>query len=344
MKIVDLRSDTITKPSSGMRAAMATAEVGDDVFSEDPTVNSLQERIKTLTGKEAALFVSSGTQANQTAINAHTQPGDEIICEYNSHIFNYEAGAPAMLSGAQLHPLHGNLGVIDTDQVVQSIRSKDHHFPRTRLICLENTHNRWGGAIYPLENIAEIRNIADQFGLKMHLDGARLWNASVASGISMAEYSRYFESVSLCFSKGLGAPVGSVVAGNREFIDHVHFYRKAYGGGMRQAGILAAAALYAIDHNVNRLREDHLRTKILAETLGTLPDFDINPDLVQTNIAIFEVKDKTKSAPAYAEELDREGIKMIAFSSKKLRAVTHLDIDDNDIDYVTDKLKKLYRS
>ncbi len=344
MKTVDLRSDTITKPSPEMRAAMAAAEVGDDVFSEDPTVNSLQERIKTLTGKEAALFVSSGTQANQTAINAHTQPGDEVICEYNSHIFNYEAGAPAMLSGVQLHPLQGQAGVLDLDQVVQSIRSADHHFPRTRLICLENTHNRWGGAIYPLEQIAEIRKIADRFGLKMHLDGARLWNASVATGISIAEYSRYFDSVSLCFSKGLGAPVGSVVAGSREFIDRVHYYRKAYGGGMRQAGILAAAALYAIDRNVARLKEDHFRTKILAENISALPDFSINPALVQTNIAIFEVMSRTKSAPDYAEELSREGIKMIAFSAKKLRAVTHLDIDDSDIDFVIEKLNKLYRS
>lgn len=344
MKIVDLRSDTITKPSPDMRAAMAAAEVGDDVFSEDPTVNSLQERIKTLTGKEAALFVSSGTQANQTAINAHTQPGDEVICEYNSHIFNYEAGAPAMLSGVQLHPLQGQAGVLDPDQVVQSIRSADHHFPRTRLICLENTHNRWGGAIYPLEHIVEIRKIADRFGLKMHLDGARLWNASVATGISIAEYSRYFDSVSLCFSKGLGAPVGSVVAGSGEFIDRVHYYRKAYGGGMRQSGILAAAALYAIDHNVDRLKEDHLRTKILAENISSLPDFSINPALVQTNIAIFEVMSRTKSAPEYADELSREGIKMIAFSSKKLRAVTHLDIDDSDIDFVIQKLNKLYRS
>ena len=228
MSIIDLRSDTLTVPSPEMREIMASADVGDDVFGEDPTVNKLQDKIASLTGKEAALFAASGTQANQISINVHTQPGDEVICEKQSHIFNFEAGAAAALSGAQLHTLSGRYGVLDPEEVELAVRPADHHYPRSRLIALENTHNKWGGTIYPVNDIIKIRMVSDKHNLKMHLDGARLWNASAASGVSIKEYSRYFDSVSLCFSKGLGAPVGSIIAGSKEFIEKAHYYRKLW--------------------------------------------------------------------------------------------------------------------
>lgn len=340
MRIIDLRSDTITKPSPEMRERMAQAEVGDDVFGEDPAVNALQEKVKELTGKEAALFVCSGTQANQICINAHTRPGDEVICEYRSHIFNYEAGSPALLSGVQLHPILGNYGVLDYESVKEAIRPLDHHFAQTGLISLENTHNRWGGTIYPVKKIKEMRRLADEHNLKMHLDGARLWNASVVSGISIKEYAGYFDSVSLCFSKGLGAPVGSIAAGSAEFIDRTHYYRKAYGGGMRQAGILAAAALYAIENNLERLKDDHRRARILAEAFNTIPGFVVDLQGVQTNIVIIDTSLNKKPAPQIAAELAEKGIKVQAFSSTSLRVVTHLDINDQDIDHTIETIKK----
>lgn len=340
--VIDLRSDTLTKPSPEMREVMAKAEVGDDVFNEDPTINLLQQRIAELTGKEAALFVSSGTQANQIAVNAHTQPGDEVICEQRCHIFNYEAGAPAALSGVQLHPIFGKYGVLDVEEVENAIRPGNDHFPQTRLITLENTHNRWGGTIYPLDEIKKMRALADRHGLRMHLDGARLWNASVETGISIKEYASYFDSVSMCFSKGLGAPVGSVVAGSAEFIKRAHYYRKMYGGGMRQAGILAAAALYAMDHNVRRLKDDHRRARRLAEAINELPGFVIDLTTVQTNIVIMDTSLSGKKAPEIVAELEQEGVRMIAFSPTRIRAVTHLHINDEDIERTIAIMTKKY--
>ena len=341
MEIIDLRSDTLTKPSPEMREAMAKAEVGDDVFGEDPTVNSLQEKIKELTGKEAALFVPSGTQANQISINAHTQPGDEVICENRSHLVNYEAGSPAMLSGVQLNPIHGEYGVIKEEDIIASIRKSDHHFPQTRLIVLENTHNRWGGTIYPLENIEKTSIIAAEHDISMHLDGARLWNASVESDTPIKTYARYFDSISMCFSKGLGAPAGSVIAGSAEFIDRAHYYRKAYGGGMRQSGILAAAAIYAMENNVNRLKEDHIRARTLAEAVNEIPGFVVNLRTAQTNIVVIDTSLCGRSAPELAEEMFEQGIKMIAFSPTRIRAVTHFHITDNDIDRTIEILKDI---
>lgn len=341
MDIIDLRSDTVTQPSAAMREAMANAPVGDDVFGEDPTVNGLQEKIKELTGKEAALFVPSGTQANQISLNAHTQPGDEVICEYQSHIFNYEAGSPAMLSGVQLHPIKGDYGIIRKEDVEAAIRSKDHHFPQTRLIALENTHNRWGGTVYPLNEIEEITKLAVTHQLKMHLDGARLWNAAVASGLTIKAYARFFDSVSLCFSKGLGAPVGSVIAGDADFIQRAHYYRKAYGGGMRQAGILAAAALFAMENNFNRLQEDHRRARMLAEATNGIDGFVVDLIGVQTNIVIMDTSLSGNSAVHFCEQLNERGIKMLAISPTRIRAVTHLHITDNDIDRTIDTMKKI---
>ncbi len=341
MKMIDLRSDTVTQPDEGMRQAMADAPVGDDVFGEDPTVNELQKKMAELTGKEAALFVSSGTQANQISINVHTQPGDEVICEERAHIFNYEAGAPALLSGVQLHPLSGKYGILDVKETEEIIRPSDHHFPQTRLIALENTHNRWGGTVYPIEEIRKMRQLADSYHLRIHLDGARLWNASIATGISLKEYARYFDSVSLCFSKGLGAPVGSIIVGSKKFIERAHYYRKVYGGGMRQAGIIAAGALYAIEHNFERLQEDHRRARVLAEALNTFPGLVIDLQAVQTNIVIIDTSLSGKTAFHIAELLNEHGVRVIAFAPTRIRLVTHLHITDNDIDRTVEIFKKI---
>jgi threonine aldolase len=340
--IVDLRSDTFTKPSPAMREVIARAEVGDDVFGEDPTVNLLQENVASILGKEAGLFVASGTMGNQVAINALTQPGDEVILESHAHIFYYEAGAPALLSGVQLHRLPGRQGVITAKQVEEAIRPDNAHFPPTRLICLENTHNRAGGTIYPLEEIRRIRNVASAHGIMMHLDGARLWNASVAAGIPLKEYARYFDSVSVCFSKGLGAPVGSLIVGSEDFITRAHRYRKIYGGGMRQAGILAAAALYAIENNIERLAEDHRNARKLAETAASLPGFSVDLDSVQTNIVIMEVDGTKYTAQQIVEVLKQQGILILAIGPAKLRAVTHLDVSEEGIDRAVQVFEKAF--
>jgi len=343
MEIIDLRSDTLTVPSPEMREVMASADVGDDVFGEDPTINKLQDKIAAMTGKEAALFTASGTQANQTAINVHTQPGDEIICEKRSHIFNYEAGAAAALSGAQLHTLSGRYGILDPDEVELAVRPADHHYAQTRLIALENTHNTWGGTIYPIDEIKKIRVISDKYNLKMHLDGARLWNASAASGISIKEYAGYFDSVALCFSKGLGAPVGSIIAGSKEFIDRAHYYRKLYGGGMRQAGILAAAAIFAVENNFERLTEDHRRARLLAEQVNQLPGFVVNLQTVQTNIVIIDTSLNAANAIQITSDLAEKGVKVIPFSPTRFRMVTNMHITDEQIEQVIDVMKNLYK-
>ncbi|RMH87257.1 MAG: aminotransferase class I/II-fold pyridoxal phosphate-dependent enzyme [Calditrichaeota bacterium] len=341
MRTVDLRSDTLTCPTPEMREAMMTAEVGDDVFGEDPTINRLQERMAELTGKEAALFVTSGTQGNQVAINAHTRPGQEVIVEKDAHIFNYESGAPAMLAGVQLNGLIGSHGVLTAEQVEAAIRPSDDHYPQTGLICLENTHNRAGGTIYPLEEMKRIYQLSRRYKLPLHLDGARLWNASVATGIPLREYCRYADSVMLAFSKGLGAPVGSIVVGDREFIQRAHFYRKAYGGGIRQGGILAAAALYALDHHLPLLAEDHRRTRQLAEEIAELPGISVDLSTVQTNILIFEVDPARMTAEELVARLGEQGVKMFPFGPTRVRAVTHLHITDEDIEYTVGVFKKL---
>ncbi len=332
MKTVDLRSDTLTKPTSGMRRAIAEAQVGDDVFGEDPTVNELQERVAKMLGKEAGLFVASGTMGNQVAINCHTHPGDEMICEENCHSFNYEGGGPAFLSGVQMHPLPGKLGVITAEQIAAAIRPSDHHFPQTALIALENTHNRAGGTIYPLDEIKRIKKLADENNLKMHLDGARLWNAHIATGIPLDEYGRNFDSISVCLSKGLGAPVGSVLVGSQEFIHEAHRYRKIYGGGMRQAGILAAAGLYALDHHLQRLATDHERAKKLAVSLNSFDGVHVDLDASQTNIVIAEFDQTQFNVNQVVSALVENGVLGIAFSQTKIRFVTHLDLDDEDIE------------
>ena len=338
---IDLRSDTVTRPTPAMRKAMIDAEVGDDVFGEDPTVNSLQEIVANLLGKEAALFVPSGTMANQLSIKSHTQPGDEVIIEASSHPYNFEGGAGAALSGIQFQCLKGVRGILDASQIEEAIRPADHHFPVTKLICLENTHNRGGGSIYPLEKMAEIYRLTKSKGLLLHLDGARLWNASVATGIKPREYAQWADSVSVCLSKGLGAPIGSLVSGSKPFIDLVHRFRKMFGGGMRQVGIIAAAGIYALNHHLERLKEDHHNAKRLAVGLKEFKGVSIDPKHVETNIVIFDVTNTGMTGAQVAEAMKKEGVLIHAFGKTQIRLVTHLDVSSEDIEIALKAFKKV---
>jgi threonine aldolase len=342
-EFIDLRSDTVTKPMPAMRRAMAEAEVGDDVFGEDPTINALQKKVAALLGKEKAIFVPSGTMANQLAIKVHTQPGDEVILEASSHPYNFEGGASAVLSGVQFFCLPGIRGILEASQIEEAIRPLDHHFAVSRLVCLENTHNRGGGSIYPLKNMADISQLAHSKGLQVHLDGARLWNASVATGIEPSEYAQWADSVSVCLSKGLGAPVGSLVAGSAAFIDHVHRFRKMFGGGMRQAGILAAAGIYALDHHLERLEEDHRNAKRLAHGLSELKGVTVNPDHVETNIIIFDITLSGITAPQAAASLKQRGVLIHAFGKTQVRLVTHLGVAQEDMEKALEAFKRFFR-
>ncbi len=315
--------------------------MGDDVFGEDPTVNALQEKVANLLGKEAALFVPSGTMANQLSIKSHTQPGDEVIIEASSHPYNFEGGAGAALSGIQFQCLKGVRGILDASQIEEAIRPADHHFPVTKLICLENTHNRGGGSIYPLEKMAEIYRLTKSKGLLLHLDGARLWNASVATGIKPREYAQWADSVSVCLSKGLGAPIGSLVAGSKPFIDRVHRFRKMFGGGMRQVGIIAAAGIYALNHHLERLKEDHHNAKRLAVGLKEFKGVSIDPKHVETNIVIFDVTNTGMTGAQVAEAMKKEGVLIHAFGKTQIRLVTHLDVSSEDIEIALKAFKKV---
>ncbi len=324
--IIDLRSDTVTRPTPGMRAAMQAAEVGDDVFREDPTVNKLEAKVADLLGKEAALYVPSGTMSNQIGIRAHTQPGDELICDVNCHIYNYEAGGPAVLSGVTCRTIDGDYGIMDVTQLEGKVRPPDDHCVRTRLVCLENTHNRGGGRLYPLEKIQAIAAWTRKNGLILHLDGARLWNATVATGIPLKEWASYFDTVSVCFSKGLGAPVGSALAGPREFIVKARRIRKLFGGGMRQAGVLAAAALYAVENHIERLAEDHANAQVIAQAIMDTPGLRLTPPEVDTNLIWFEVDHDLGTSKDVAAALKAKGVLVQASGPQKMRACTHLDV------------------
>jgi len=324
--MIDLRSDTVTTPTPAMRRAMAEAEVGDDVYGEDPTVNRLQERVADLLGKEASLFVPSGTMANQAALKAATQPGDEVICERGCHIVNYEAGMPAVFSGLMTNVLDAPRGILAPEQVEAAVRADNVHLPRTRVVELEITSNRGGGSITPIETVRAIADVARRHDLWMHLDGARLWNAAVATGIPPAEWAALFDSVSVCLSKGLGAPVGSMVAGSAAFVARVHRVRKMLGGGMRQAGVIAAAGLYAVEHHIERLAEDHANAAILARALADAPHAVVNPDDVETNIVIFDVVDAAGGASAVVAALKDGGVLCNAIGPDRIRLVTHLDV------------------
>jgi threonine aldolase len=328
--LIDLRSDTVTRPTPAMRQAMANAEVGDDVLGDDPTVNRLQERIASIMGKPAAVFVPSGSMANQTAIRAQTEPGDEVLCHEDSHIINYETGGPGALSGVMVRAARGPQGLFDADQVESLYRPLSDHFPRTRLLLIENTQNRGGGAIWPLDQIVRVTTAARKLALRCHLDGARIWNASAATGIAPAEYAKHFDTVSCCFSKGLGAPVGSAVCGDVETIARVKRFRKMFGGTMRQSGILAAAALHALDHHRDRLVDDHRNATRLAEGLAQVPGVTI-PMPVQTNMVFADLDRKLGPAAALCEKLKSHGVLTLPTSPQRVRFVCHLDIHDDMI-------------
>lgn len=331
---IDLRSDTVTRPSEAMRRAMMEAPLGDDVLGDDPTVIALQERIAALLGKEAACFVPSGTMANQAAIRALTEPGDEIICHKDSHIIHYETGAPAVISGCMIAAAEGERGQFDIAELDRLIRPDNIHAARSRLLVIENTHNRGGGAVWPIERIAQLAARARELprgGLRCHLDGARLWNASVASGIAPREYARHFDTVSTCFSKGLGAPVGSAVAGHRTVIGRIARIRKMLGGAMRQSGILAAAALYALENNIARLAEDHRNARLLAEGLAGVRGLHVDPQSIETNIVYVDVAPEVGTAASLCDRLRASGVWVLPTAAQRFRAVTHLDVSREQI-------------
>lgn len=324
--IIDLRSDTVTRPTAAMRQAMAEAVVGDDVLGDDPTVIRLQERIAQIMGKEAACFVPSGTMANQTAIRAQTEHGDGIIAHRESHIFLYETGAPAALSGCLSQMIDGHRGIFDVDHFVPHVKPNSIHFAKTSLLVIENTHNRGGGSVWPIEQIRRVTSKAREMEMRCHLDGARLWNACAATGIEPAEYAKYFDTVSCCFSKGLGAPVGSAVCGDAKTIARVTRFRKMFGGAMRQSGILAAAALYALDNHRTRLVQDHEGAKRLAQGLAGLPRLSVAADEVDTNMVFFDVDASFMSAADFCKKLDAQGVRMLPTAPQRVRAVVHLDV------------------
>lgn len=330
--MIDLRSDTVTRPSPAMREAMANAPVGDDVYGEDPSVNHLQQQAASLLGKEAALFVPSGLMANQLCIRAQTRSGDEIIVERDAHIVRYESGAAAGLNGVQPCCLPGDRGILNPQEVEEAIRPNDIHSPPTTLICLEQTHNSGGGSIYPLSTIEAIAAIGRERGIALHLDGARLFNAVVETGISAREYARHFDTVSFCLSKGLGAPVGSLVVGNTPTIDRIRRYRRMFGGAMRQAGILAAAGTFALSHHIDRLKEDHANAKRLAALLKGIPFVSIDPNRVSTNILIFEITGHGRTPSRPITDLKQEGVLINHLGGETFRAVTHLDITRKDVE------------
>src|SRR5438067_1856833 len=295
MAPIDLRSDTVTRPSPDMRLAMANAEVGDDVIDVDPTCDRLQRLTAEVLGKEAALFMPSGSMTNQVGVRVHCKPGDEFICEAGCHIYNYEQGAFAQLSGVVAKTVEGKAGVLTVDQLRGLVRPENDHLVRTRLVCLENTHNRGAGKIQPYENVVAICDWAKESGLRRHLDGARLWNATAATGIAEGQWAKHFDTVSVCFSKGLGAPVGSALAGPKDLIKEARRHRKLFGGAMRQAGVIAAGALYALQNNRQRLTQDHANAQILAEAIGASDGLSLQPEAVETNIVIFRVEPKLGS-------------------------------------------------
>jgi threonine aldolase len=326
---VNLLSDTQTRPTAAMRAAIAAAEVGDEQRGEDPTVNALQERVAALLGQEAALFLPSGTMCNAIAFQLHLRPGDELLLHASAHPVGFEAGGPAALAGAMIRTLPGDGGIFEADAVRAAIRPiADRHAPRTRCVSVEQTTNLGGGHVWPLEQCVSVLAAAAEHGLRTHLDGARLLNAVVASGIPAADWARGFDTAWIDFSKGLGAPVGAALAGSTELIEEAFRLKHRLGGAMRQAGIIAAAGLYALDHHVDRLAEDHARARRLAEGLAALPGVHLDAGGVETNIVVFDVPD----APAFSAALARRGVRVGAIGPRRLRAVTHLDVDDDGIE------------
>lgn len=339
--VIDLRSDTVTRPTAGMRKAMAEAKVGDDVFDEDPTVHRLQEKLADMLCKEAALFVPSGTMSNQIGVRVHTQPGDEVLCDADCHIYNYEAGGPAIHSGVTCRTIEGDFGILDVSQLEDKIRPINEHLVRTQLVCLENTHNRGGGKVYPLEKIQAISAWARSNGLAMHLDGARLWNAIVATGISARDWAEPFDTVSVCFSKGLGAPVGSALAGPRDLLRKGRFVRKLFGGGMRQAGVIAAAALYALENHIDRMADDHRNAQTIAAAIADTPGLELCPPEVETNLIWFNIDPDMGNAKDLTASLKADGVLVHPLGPHRLRACTHLDVSSAQAERAAETLRKV---
>ncbi len=325
---INLISDTVTKPSQGMLEAMMSAEVGDDVFKADPSVNLLEEKTATLFGKEAALFFPSGTMANQTAIKLHTQPGEQLICDKYAHVYNYEGGGVSFNSGVSCKLVDGHRGMMTAEQVEAAVNPPDfYHSPLTTLVCIENTTNKGGGACWDFEEIRKIKEVCISHGLTYHLDGARLWNALVAKNETPKQYGELFDTISICFSKGLGCPVGSVLVGSKDLMDKALRVRKILGGGMRQAGYMAAAAVYALDHNMQRLAEDHQKAMEIGQILENL-HFIKKVEPIETNIIIFEIDGKVMTELDFVNKLAEKGISIIGMGQGKLRIVTHMDYTD----------------
>jgi threonine aldolase len=337
--MIELRSDTFTRPTPGMRAAMAAAEVGDDVYREDPTVLRLEEKTAALLGKEAALFVPSGTMGNQLGVRVHCQPGDEFLCNSDCHIFMYEQAAAAQLFGLSARPITAEGHLLTLAHLEDKVRPDDVHHPRTRLVTLENTHNRGAGRVLPYDETVRICNWAKEQGLARHLDGARLFNAVVASGIPAADWAQHFDTISVCFSKGLGAPIGSALVGPRDKIEQARRLRKALGGGWRQAGILAAAAIYALDNHVERLAEDHANAQLFAQAVQRCDGLELDAEQVDTNIVIFRVGPQWGAASEFCQRLAERGVRMNSFARTKVRAVFHLDVSAADAARAAEQIK-----
>lgn len=339
--MIDLRSDTVTQPTPAMREAMARAEVGDDVFGEDPTVNRLEELAAEKLGKEAALFVSSGTMGNFVALLTHCGRGDEIIVGEQSHIFSAEQGGPSVLGGMAMYPVPNQLdGTLRLDDIRRAIRSDNIHYPRTRLICVENTHMQMNGAPLPIEYLAQVREIADAHHLKIHMDGARLFNAAVALNASASDLAGYADTVQFCLSKGLSAPVGSMLVGPRDFIQQARRARKLVGGGTRQAGIIAAAGIVALETMIERLAEDHANAKYLAECLADVPGIDLDPARIKTNMILFGLAPNGVTAPQLAKRVKEDGILIQARGEYQVRAATHYGITRADVETAFNSIRR----
>lgn len=342
-RVVDLRSDTVTKPTAEMRRAMAEAEVGDDVYGEDPTTNLLQERVAALCGAEAALFVPSGSMGNLVSLRSMAQPGDEVICHEGAHFLHYEVASLSAVAGIQTRPLPGRRGVLDPDDIERAVRPRRYTYPRTAVIAVENTHNLAGGAIYPLDDMRAARKVADAHGLKLYLDGARIFNACAATGIPVSEYCALVDGMSFCFSKGLGCPVGSVVVGSKEFVARAHRYRKMHGGGMRQTGVLTAACLVALDTMIDRLADDHANATRLAEGVASLREEAVDLEEVETNMVYVKTAPLGYEPAQLSEAMEGSGVKFSPYRPGEVRMVTHKDVSADDVSYALEQIARVVR-
>jgi len=342
--LIDLRSDTVTRPTPGMRQAIFNAEVGDDMSGEDPTVNALEHRVASLLGKEAAVYNCSGTQSNQMALRAHCQQGDEILIDESGHIVNYEAGGAAALSGISARILRGRFGLFDVEDLDGKVRPDNQHYCVTRLVCVENTTNHGGGRAWPLAQMARVSRWAQDHGLKVHCDGARLFNAAIAAGYSVREFAQHADTVSLCFSKGLGCPMGSILVGDAPTIYRARRARKLFGGALRQAGMMAAAALYALDHHVERLADDHQNARAFAEAIASVPGIRLDVNHVESNLVFFELDPEIGSSAQLSALLLERGVRINPSGPQRLRACTHLDVSRADVLQAAEILRDCLRS